>query len=258
MQCRETRRDTGRDASGEIPMLQARWPRFLETLVDALWLVLVLAALSSVGLAQSRVGAAHDPEWNRELGVAMRATPDVRAGEDAYAPCGACHGVDGRGVVDGSVPAIAGQHFTVIAKQLVDYRHGRRWDMQMEHAAKMRHLQGGEDIADVAAYVSRMPRGFGSGTGPGEFLNEGARAYFRHCERCHGALGGGDPMRGIPRLAGQHYGYLYRQFFDAVEKRRPNMGGDHIELMSKLEREEIVGISDYLSRTSVELTHSPR
>lgn len=239
-------------------MLQSRWPRFMETLVDALWLVLVLAALSSVGLAQSRVGSASDPEWNRELGAAMRATPDLRGGEDAYAPCGACHGVDGRGVADGSVPAIAGQHFTVIAKQLVDYRHGRRWDMQMEHAAKMRHLQGGEDIADVAAYVARMPRGFGSGTGPGEFLNEGARAYFRHCERCHGALGGGDAMRGIPRLAGQHYGYLYRQFFDAVEQRRPNMSRDHIELMSKLEREEIVGISDYLSRTSVELTHSPR
>lgn len=238
-------------------MLQARLPRFLETLVDVLVLVLVLAALSSVGLAQSRVGGIDDPDWNRELGAAMRATPNLRAGEDAYAPCGACHGVDGRGVADGSVPAIAGQHFTVVAKQLVDYRHNRRWDMQMEHAARMRHLQGGDDIADVAAYVSRMPRGFGSGTGSGEFLDVGARAYFRNCERCHGALGGGDAMRGIPRLAGQHYGYLYRQFFDAVEQRRPNMSRDHIELMSKLGREEIVGISDYLSRTSVELTRLP-
>jgi hypothetical protein len=36
------------------------------------------------------------------------------------------------------------------------------------------------------------------------------------------------------------------------------MSRDHIELMSKLEREEIIGISDYLSRTSVELTHAPR
>lgn len=240
-------------------MLQPRLPRFTETLVDALWLALLLAALSSVGLAQSRVGdAGASPAWNLELGAAMRATPELRAGEDAYAPCGACHGVDGRGIADGSVPAIAGQHFAVIAKQLVDYRHNRRWDMQMEHAARMRHLEGGQDIADVAAYVARMPRGFGSGTGPGEFLNEGARAYFRHCESCHGALGGGDALRGVPRLAGQHYGYLYRQFFDAVEQRRPNMSRNHIELMARLKREEIVGISDYLSRTSVELTHSTR
>lgn len=243
-------------------MIQSKGPRFLEALVDALWLILLLAALSSVGLAQSRISvpatAPVTAEWNRELGEAMRATPDLRSGEDDYAPCGACHGVDGRGVADGSVPAIAGQHFTVIAKQLVDYRHGRRWDLQMEHAAKMRHLQGGQDIADVAAFVSRLPRGFGSGTGPGDYLDEGARAFFRHCERCHGALGGGDALRGIPRLAGQHYGYLYRQFFDAVEQRRPNMSRDHIELMSKMEREEIIGISDYLSRTSVELTQLPR
>ena len=227
---------------------------FVETLKHALLLVLVLATLSSVGIAQNRLGAEATPAARQELGEAMRATPDLRAGEDDFAPCGACHGVDGRGVPDGSVPAIAGQHFAVIAKQLVDYRHGRRWDMQMEHAARMRHLAGGQDIADVAAYVSRLPRGFSAGAGPGEFLNEGARAYFRHCERCHGALGGGDALRGIPRLAGQHYGYLYRQFFDAVEQRRPNMSADHIELMQKMQREEIIGISDYLSRTSVELT----
>lgn len=227
---------------------------FVETLKHALLLVLVLATLSSVGIAQNRFGADATPAARQELGEAMRATPDLRAGEDDFAPCGACHGVDGRGVPDGSVPAIAGQHFAVIAKQLVDYRHGRRWDMQMEHAARMRHLAGGQDIADVAAYVSRLPRGFSAGAGPGEFLNEGARAYFRHCERCHGALGGGDALRGIPRLAGQHYGYLYRQFFDAVEQRRPNMSADHIELMQKMQREEIIGISDYLSRTSVELT----
>ena len=238
-------------------MLQARMPRFLETLIDVIWLVLLLAALNSVGVAQSRLGAAPaSPQWSAELRAAMHSTPDLRAGEDDFAPCGACHGVDGRGVADGSVPAIAGQHFSVVAKQLVDFRHSRRWDMQMEHAAKMRHLEGGQDIADVAAFVARLPRGFGSGTGPGEYLNEGARAYFRHCERCHGALGGGDALRGIPRLAGQHYGYLYRQFFDAVEQRRPNLSQDHIELMRKMEREEIIGISDYLSRTSVELTQA--
>jgi hypothetical protein len=36
------------------------------------------------------------------------------------------------------------------------------------------------------------------------------------------------------------------------------MSRDHIALMARLKREEIVGISDYLSRTSVELTHSLR
>ncbi|MCU0758468.1 MAG: c-type cytochrome [Steroidobacteraceae bacterium] len=189
-----------------------------------------------------------------ELRDAMLATPDPRRGEELYAPCGACHGAAGLGVADGSVPAIAGQHFTVVAKQLVDFRHGRRWDIQMEHASRMAHLAGGQDIADVAAFVATLPRGFGSGHGDGSSLGTGAATYFERCERCHGPLGEGDGERGIPRLAGQHYAYLYRQFFDAVEQRRPNMGALHLGLMKPLERAQIVGISDYLSRTGLELT----
>jgi cytochrome c553 len=186
------------------------------------------------------------------------ATRLARRGEDLYAPCGACHGVDGRGVADGSVPAIAGQHYTVVAKQLVDFRHGQRWDIQMEHAARMQHLATGQDLADVALFVSTLPRGFGAGKGDGENLGIGAATFFERCERCHGPLGQGNAERGIPRLAGQHYAYLYRQFFDAVENRRPSMSQVHVDLMAPLDRAQIVGISDYLSRTGLELTREPR
>jgi len=193
-----------------------------------------------------------------ELRDAMLATPDAQRGEDLYAPCGACHGVDGRGVADGSVPAIAGQHYTVVAKQLVDFRHGQRWDIQMEHASRMQHLASGQDLADVALFVSTLPRGFGAGKGDGENLGIGAATFFERCERCHGPLGQGNAERGIPRLAGQHYAYLYRQLFDAVENRRPSMNKGHVELMAPLDRAQIVGISDYLSRTGLELTREPR
>jgi cytochrome c553 len=188
-----------------------------------------------------------------ELRDAMLATPDAKRGEDLYAPCGACHGVDGRGVADGSVPVIAGQHYTVIAKQLVDFRHGERWDIRMEHASRMAHLASGQDLADVALYVSTLPRGFTTGHGDGENLAVGAASYFQQCESCHGPLGQGDLERGIPRLAGQHYAYLYRQFFDAVEERRPSLGAQHQKLMQPLDRAQITGISDYLSRTGVGL-----
>ena len=193
-----------------------------------------------------------------ELRDAMLATPDARRGEELYAPCGACHGPDGLGVADGSVPAIASQHYTVVVKQLVDFRHNRRWDIQMEHAAQMAHLAGGQDLADVAAYVASMPRGFGGGHGDGQHLALGAATFFERCERCHGPLGEGDAERGIPRLAGQHYAYLYRQFFDAVEERRPNMSALHLDLMKPLQRDQIVGVSDYLSRTGLELTRERR
>ncbi len=222
---------------------------------------LALAA-AIAALAISNLAAADQPvplaAWQLELRDAMRAMPDAARGEDLYAPCGACHGVDGRGVADGSVPAIAAQHYTIVVKQLVDYRHQRRWDLQMEHAAKMQHLRGGQDLADLGAFVSRLPRGFSAGIGTGEHLGAGARAYFERCESCHGPLGGGNAALGYPRLAGQHYGYLYRQFFDALEQRRPSMEAGHVRLMAPLEREQITGISDYLSRTSIELTRGVR
>jgi cytochrome c553 len=195
--------------------------------------------------------------WQLELRDALHATPDAEHGEDLYAPCGACHGVDGRGVSDGSVPAVAGQHYTIVVKQLVDYRHQRRWDFQMEHAAQMRRVRSGQDLADLGAFIARLPRGFTPGVGTGEHLDAGARAYFERCASCHGPLGGGYEARGVPRLAGQHCAYLYRQFFDAVEQRRPSLGGGHAQFMAPLGREQIAGISDYLSRTSIELTRAP-
>jgi cytochrome c553 len=224
------------------------------------WLLALAAAIAA--LAISTTAAADDQAplaaWQLELRDAMRATPDAAHGEDLYAPCGACHGVDGRGVSDGSVPAVAAQHYTVVVKQLVDYRYQRRWDMQMEHAAQMRHLRGGQDLADLGAFIAGLPRGFSAGVGTGESLDVGVRAYFERCESCHGPLGGGNAALGYPRLAGQHYGYLYRQFFDAIEQRRPSMEAAHVRLMAPLGREQITGISDYLSRTSIELTRGVR
>ena len=230
------------------------------------WLLAIATALAAMAAAlgaktrtaEAAPAAAASATARAELRDAMLATPDASRGEDLYAPCGACHGVDGRGVADGSVPAIAGQHYTVVAKQLVDFRHGQRWDIQMEHASRMQHLASGQELADVAMFVSTLPRGFGAGKGDGENLGIGAASYFERCERCHGPLGRGNAERGIPRLAGQHYAYLYRQFFDAVEKRRPSMDPMHAGLMAPLDRAQIVGISDYLSRTGLELTRDLR
>jgi cytochrome c553 len=233
-----------------------RWLLLIAVAVAVLVALLTGVSSPRAAAAAAAVQGAGEAAARGELRDAMLATPDARRGEDLYASCGACHGVDGRGVDDGSVPAIAGQHYTVVVKQLVDYRHGRRWDIQMEHASRMVQLRSGQDLADLAAWVASLPRGFGAGKGDGEHLDLGARTYFRHCESCHGPLGEGDGLRGIPRLAGQHYRYLYRQFFDAVEQRRPNLPPQHVALMAPLDRAQIVGISDYLSRTSIELTRA--
>src|SRR5918994_6695194 len=92
-----------------------------------------------------------------EFQAAVRLTPNLSHGEELFRTCAACHGTDGAGVPDGTVPAVAGQHFRFIIKQLVDYRHDKRWDIRMERFTDKHLLAGPQDLADVAAYVSGLP-----------------------------------------------------------------------------------------------------
>jgi cytochrome c553 len=184
----------------------------------------------------------------RELEGALRATPNAVNGEALFDNCASCHGRDGNGEANGSTPRIAGQHFRVLAKQLVDFRSGKRWDFRMEAAAAQHHLTGPQDIADVADYVSKLDRLGTRGIGTGEFIEEGSRIYGKQCESCHGPEAEGNAQSGVPRLAGQHYGYLMRQMYDAVDGRRPALPRLHSQRIAPLDFEQVRAISDYLAR----------
>jgi cytochrome c553 len=184
----------------------------------------------------------------RELDGALRATPDAMNGEALFDNCASCHGADGAGQADGATPRIAGQHFRVLAKQLVDFRSGKRWDFRMEGAADRHHLTGPQDIADVAAYVSKLATPGNRGIGSGEFVAEGSQIYAKQCASCHGPAADGNAERGVPRLAGQHYGYLMRQMYDAVDGRRPALPRLHSQRIAPLDFEQVRAVSDYLAR----------
>ena len=49
-----------------------------------------------------------------------------RSGEEGYEICGACHLPSGAGRPDGTFPQLAGQHTTVLIKQMADIRAGLR------------------------------------------------------------------------------------------------------------------------------------
>jgi cytochrome c553 len=184
----------------------------------------------------------------RELADALKATPDLVHGEQLFAQCTSCHGADGGGETSGSTPRIAGQHARVLAKQLVDFRYGKRWDFRMEGMADRHHLVGPQDIADVSAYVSQLRQPRKRGLGSGEFAAEGGRIFARQCQSCHGADALGDAADGVPRLAGQHYGYLMRQMYDAVDGRRPALPKLHSQRIAPLNFEEVRAVSDFLAR----------
>jgi cytochrome c553 len=184
----------------------------------------------------------------QELAEVKRAVPDLERGAGHFETCAACHGPDGGGTRDGQVPRIGGQHVSVVEKQLLDYRHDRRWDLRMEHFADRHHLGDGQAVADVAAYIQQLDPSGPAGQGSGKSVNAGAALYAQRCSSCHGANAGGDEARAIPRVAGQHYEYLRRQFYDAVDGRRPNFSPEHIRLLAQLEHDDIEAVADYLSR----------
>jgi cytochrome c553 len=187
------------------------------------------------------------PAGSQEYLEAIKATPDPERGAHYFVVCSNCHGVRGGGSVDGKVPRIGGQHFRVVVRQLVAFLHGQRWDLLMENFADRHRLPDAQAVADVAAYVNGLDDPNPPGVGSGERVAEGARIYFRQCESCHGSTGQGKPEEVVPRLAGQHYEYLRRQIYDAVDGRRPGFPPSHVRLLAQLDHDAIEGVADYLS-----------
>ncbi len=82
--------------------------------------------------------------------LATQAAGDPAAGKAKSAVCAACHGPDGNST-NPMWPKLAGQHAQYLAKQLRDFRAGRRNDPMMAPMAKPLSDQ---DIENLAAYFS--------------------------------------------------------------------------------------------------------
>jgi cytochrome c553 len=183
-----------------------------------------------------------------ELRAALQATPDSSHGERLSAICRECHGRHAEGNASGWPPQIAGQHRRVIAKELVDYRTGKRRYDPMERIAGTHVLGSTQDVADVAAYLAGLPPSPDTTPGPQRWVDKGARLYVSRCQWCHGERGEGNDERFVPRVAGQQYEYLLRQLHDAIEARRPNMRTQHLRLLESCSMEELMGLAGYMSR----------
>ncbi|HEU5136954.1 MAG TPA: c-type cytochrome [Steroidobacteraceae bacterium] len=222
----------------------------------------VLAFAATACLSTSLVPAQdiHPRELrDREFTAGAKLEPDLARGAELYSTCAACHGENGRGTTDGDIPAIAGQHGSVLLKQIADFRYDQRWNERMQHFTDQHVLADAQAVTDVAAYVAGLPRfSATTGIGDGHSLNEGAKVYFRLCEQCHGPLGQGDLLRRRPRLSGQHYAYLLRQMEETAGNLRPGMDDAHVQRMRKLSRAQMRGVADYLSRVSPDLSSQTR
>jgi cytochrome c553 len=145
------------------------------------------------------------------------------------------------------VPAIAGQSYTVVAKQIVDFRAGIRSNARMEHSIDRRHLAFSQPLADVALYISRMAPAPTKPAPAGADVERGAMTFARVCARCHGELGEGKEDTLAPRLAGQHYTYLLAQLDAARSGSRRTMVQSHSNFKPSLARSELESVAAWLT-----------
>jgi cytochrome c553 len=216
--------------------------------------VLIRTALSvevDPGSYQGRTEAAI-----RDFREAVALKPNLEHGKTLFTICAECHQADGGGSADGRIPVIAGQHVSVLVKQLVDFHHDRRWQARMQNALKKHELGSPQDLLDVAAYAESLkrpvPRVLGAGDAAAQ--QDARRIYYRDCEGCHGRLAEGDLRTLRPRLAGQNYPYLQRQFIETAHRQRIGMDEEHVKRIGALSDAERDAVADYLSRLTPEFT----
>ncbi|MDQ7074108.1 MAG: c-type cytochrome [Gammaproteobacteria bacterium] len=172
---------------------------------------------------------------------------DVENGEEVYGElCAGCHSLEAWGSEDGEYPQIAGQHKSVLLKQVLDIRHKRRLNPPMDLIVAKNNLPD-QDLADVVTYISLLPLSTDGGKGNGHLVKRGKRIFQQNCAVCHGPAGQGNDDFAYPKLQSQQYAYLLRQLKNVqVGKRQVPVAMSVI--VKKLKEKDLYAITDYLSR----------
>lgn len=216
-----------------------RWPW------HAAWIGAVLLGLGLVASAELLAVRDQEPSAG-DMDRPLPHPGDREAGAVAYASCAVCHGVDGAGRADGTFPRIAGQHASVVVKQISDIRSGRRGNPIM--ASHVDELTDPEEIADIAVHIEHLSPSSGNGRGDGEDIERGGALYQRDCTRCHGAQGEGRAETFVPVVAGQHYAYLLRQLRAIAGSRRRNAHPEMVEAVFDYPDGDLRAVAGYLSQ----------
>src|SRR5574343_265900 len=193
-----------------------------------------------------------DYKWNAEGGEkseALTKKGDVKAGAEAYEVCGACHLPSGAGRPDGTFPQLAGQHSTVLIKQMADIRAGLRDNPTMYPFAAT--LTDPQELAAAAAYINSLciPLDHGKYEGPDAAMQiaKGKELYEKQCLECHGKNGEGQKDKFYPVIAGQHYKYLLRQMTEIRDGHRRNANPDMVKVIKPYTNDQLIAISAYQS-----------
>ncbi|PIV88985.1 MAG: cytochrome C [Hydrogenophilales bacterium CG17_big_fil_post_rev_8_21_14_2_50_63_12] len=192
-------------------------------------------------------------KWNpsdQDMNKALAYKANAKKGRATYKICKGCHQADGSGLADASYPQLAGQHASVIIKQMMDIRAGRRDNPRM-YPFSGEWIVSAEEIADIAAYLNQLPPPAGNGKGDGANLALGKHLYDQDCASCHGKNGEGDAKKFYPMVAHQHFAYLKRETRESRDQGRRNTNPDMVKVLKNYSDADVAAVSDYLSRLTL-------
>ena len=219
-------------------------------LIGLLLIAAVPAALAGDAQPRGPGVESADYVWNAmnpEKLQALNTRGDPGQGKVAFEACQGCHRSSGAGRPDGSYPRLAGQHATVLIKQMTDIRAGYRDNWKMYPFVDS-HVLTTQGIADIAAYLQNLPVAPDHGIGPGRDVARARELYDRDCRSCHGEQGLGDGPKFFPRLAGQHYEYLLRTSRAIRDGERRNSNPEMMKAVKGYSDADLEAVNDYISR----------
>jgi cytochrome c553 len=192
---------------------------------------------------------ASEQSVDRETKEALALDAHPSAGAARFAEsCARCHGAHAQGDAPKAIPALAGQRFSYLVRQLANFSGGERDSAPMHRALADPELRTPQTWVDIAAYLSELPIIPKAMTGDGAHVALGRGIFHEQCASCHGADARGDKAGFVPSLRRQHYSYLVRQMERLAEGARHNVDENLQRFLKSFDAEEIDAVADYLSR----------
>lgn len=180
----------------------------------------------------------------------VTAAGDASAGKEKAAVCAACHAADGNSPA-ADFPKLAGQNAGYLAKQLAEFKSGKRENEIMYPIAQELSEQ---DMLDLAAYFAEQE--VAPGAVAEDYLEAGRKLYrggnaesgVPACMACHGPNGKGIPSAKWPMLSSQYSKYIESQLHKFANGERANdPNGMMRDIAKKMTDEEIKAVAAYVS-----------
>ena len=173
---------------------------------------------------------------------------EARAKKIIGGSCFLCHGAEGESASE-VFPRLAGQNAEYIAKQLENFKSGKRKSSAM---ANMVTDLSPEDMAALGQFYASRPAHKEAAkdtrlAAVGQYIySQGNRfSGVPACASCHGPDGAGS--NALPRLAGQHAAYLDNQLKQFNKRERNNDNAVMHTVVEKMTPLEMAAVSEYLS-----------